>query len=1284
MALLSNLKDKYYSLLNPVKEKLSNLTQNVIPQAAAKIANSKTLNKAVNVATNPQYNIFATDAFQQLGVKPLVEGAKSLYKYGSGQDTLSLLKGNPKPIAQDIGKMTRAYGAMMAGPTEYGIGGLIGAGLNPQNPIQGVYQGIGMTQQYGGLGKFTTPAISSVLPQAGPISNRFVQGGVAGLEGIGQDFLAGQKSTPLSIGMDVARGFAGKPFRLGETRVKGMDQGRIGLKWHPDDSKLLDQLLDHVKKNGKVMNETDWKTLGQVVDTRLANGYLRNDVIDKVIKKAGEYGDPVKRNRAITKGLLHELEKSLNKAEKSNDFLKVGIQGNKSAQAGLYDAGDELRRFIAKPGSPEITPYTGAEKVVKKIGNIEKLQGENGSFRYLYKDAQGNIVAGVQGVSGRGKNILSNIYTAPEMRNKGIATELVNQVKKDFPKVEIADTKTDMGARFFRDKNVAQQPLSVSSPKGSYTDNPMIRGFAGDTKELGKQLKNEVSIPTKATEAVSLPESIRQKGQLNINKLNVEGEGKSLLQAQEAQVKPTVIGNKEVVDAARTAKGSKTLTDDQMKKLMAQQLKNRQQVVDLTGKFNKLKAEGASEQELAKVMLEIADQSRTARQGGTFAGRLLQAQNIMADNSASPMQRILALLDNAGVSEEKYMKDAVKVNWNNSVDVIKFYRKYVPPKMGELLDEIRYSNMLSSPLTHITNIASNALQTGVVAPIEKTITGTLDFGKHLLTGTERKYYAGAGIDYAGGYVKALPDAFKKAWNVISGKDIGELRPDFENVPTGVGGPLKAYTTPLRALEAMDQFFKTLVTGGVTKELSNGPQKLTLESIADSASKEANYRLFRQKFDPNGELGQGVVLKTFDKWNSAISNLRRLPGGKWVLPFLQTPTNILKQGVEYSPLGLTTMVGAEKPIEQLSKALIGTSVFMGAYELAKNGLVSWDAPTGDKERSLYYDAGLQPYSVKIGDKWVSFSKLGPLSYPMAMASALANVEKTNPEKGQIEKISKSVSGMLKFFGDQSYVRSIGDLVEAIQGGVNIGPTALSSEASDLAGQLVPYKSFLTWLGRITDPTYRKAKTFGEKMVKDLPVLGEKLEPYTNLQGKPSVRDFPLVNALSPYKITQEKSSIEAYDDYKVKRLQKAADKQADEKFMSGDLTQDGKVYRYLDDNGNLKKIPLERNITLPKLTGSSEIDKKLMGDYKRTLSTRVNEIVTLFKEGQMSLPEATKQIADIQKIQDAIKKTTVKPKKFKAPKLVIPKTKKVKIPKPKIIKAKKYKIVKPKFKKVKKI
>lgn len=612
--------------------------------------------------------------------------------------------------------------------------------------------------------------------------------------------------------------------------------------------------------------------------------------------------------------------------------------------------------------------------------------------------------------------------------------------------------------------------------------------------------------------------SISKKGKLNTDKLNITPEQKVAIDQIQDNVPVTVIGNKDVIKESKLTTGSKkAMTDDQMKKVLASQLNSRQEVVSLTRQFEKLKKSGANELELTALKSKIIDQSRIAQQEGTLAGRQLQARNILANELATPEQKIYALLDNAGIDKKKYIKDAINVDFNDATQAVNFYRKYVPPKFSEILTEIRYTNMLSSPLTQIVNTFSNIIQSGIVKPIEKTVTGGLDFISSKFTGKERQYFASQGIDYTKGYVSALPEAWKKFKNIASGKEMS-IRPDLEHIPTATKGALKWYSAPLRVLEASDQFFRTLVKSGERKSLTR--LNLSESEIAKRAEQSADYTLFRQKFDPTGELGQGVVLKTWDKWNSAIQNLRKVPGGNWILPFIQTPTNILKQGVEYSPLGVSTMIGAKRPLEQLSKAIIGTTVFASLYGIADKGATTWDVPSNAKEKELFYSAGMQPYSVKIGNKWVSYSKLGPLSYPLAMVSALKWAEKNNPDQGVVGNLQDALGEMVGFFGDQSYVSSIGDFINTMKSGYGI-KNAVSGEITNMVGQLIPYKSFQGWLTRMIDPTYRKPEGMLQNIQATTPGLSTGVPAYKDIYGQDSKRDLPVYNSFSPLKVSVEK-------------------------------------------------------------------------------------------------------------------------------------------------------------------
>jgi len=248
----------------------------------------------------------------------------------------------------------------------------------------------------------------------------------------------------------------------------------------------------------------------------------------------------------------------------------------------------------------------------------------------------------------------------------------------------------------------------------------------------------------------------------------------------------------------------------------------------------------------------------------------------------------------------------------------------------------------------------------------------------------------------------------------------------------------------------------------------------LGKIARDAEENASYYTFRQIIDPSNKTGQGKLLSLIDKLTQTVYGLRRIPGVGWFIPFVQTPMNILKQGIEYSPLGITTLPGAANKTEQLAKSMVGSSVLLGASWLAMNGRTTWATPTSPKEKEAFYASGRQPYSIKIGDNWVSYSKLGPLAYPIAMATAFQWFLKENPKAmtdSNFEKSVKAFSGIAKFFSDQSYVEGISDLVNAIrntEGGV-------SSALTNIPSQFIPLSSLQRWVSQLIDPIYRKPES-----------------------------------------------------------------------------------------------------------------------------------------------------------------------------------------------------------------
>lgn len=622
---------------------------------------------------------------------------------------------------------------------------------------------------------------------------------------------------------------------------------------------------------------------------------------------------------------------------------------------------------------------------------------------------------------------------------------------------------------------------------------------------------------------------------LNVERLAISPESKATIARIVEEVKPAInkaiggtLSNAEAIKFA--AQSSEVLTRtvgrDSTLAWQASMLKARQVLGAAT-------ESGTVNREYIDTLLAIKTQ-------GTDIARKLQSLSIAADpvrNTAKGaiIDAILKTTDNV----DAILKAAQGVDFTDLRQATEFYRKFVAPQAREWIDLIRYNSMLSSPKTHIINVFSNLLNTALVAPIEKTLTGGLDFLGSKITGNARGAFAGEGGVYLKNYFANVRNATQRLGQVMSGtKSYTNL--DTRGIPiatSGVkGAVVKALSYPTRLLEGMDQFFTALAEGGQQGALQYRAGKgAQVGNVESEAAKDAAYRLYRQGLHQEG---QGHILDAIDVMTSKLQSLRTAKNpivstvAKFTVPFLQTPMNIFKQGVEYSPLGLTTLSGAANKTEQLSKAIMGSAVFGGAAMLALSNRLTFAEPTDPTRKQAFRAAGMQPYSVKIGNKWVSFQKLPPvLAFPMAMTAAIHDtMENKQIDDNTVDLILTSVAKYGTFLSDQSYAKSIGDILNAASGGESGIERVISNDAQ----QLIPYRALGGWLAHLTDPTQRKidsSASFVDQQVQllmeNIPGLSEKVPARLDSSGNPIPQAHPILNAFSPIAVSDETAQSKDY-------------------------------------------------------------------------------------------------------------------------------------------------------------
>ena len=879
----------------------------------------------------------------------------------------------------------------------------------------------------------------------------------------------------------------------------------------------------------KVLSEVNKKPISRI-----------KNVVSKIIKS-----EPVQREldkgRAISAMPIKEQVKT--QLSRTGNILKEVGQGTARSAGQLH---------ATLTGQKELKPKNEMEAKVQKIlfgdrpvkafgGSVEQTKKDTG----LPGIVAAPLVAGSIGLDlfggGTGKSALSKLAKSTDInliKNelksiKGVAQESIEELSP-----LIAKAKTEKEVIDIIENHKTQ---AVDKAVDNVDNIPA-------TKKVSPELSGEKAV--KSEEALPLPQTLGTppapvkfekfdsyekditkfaNSKLNLDNLSISDDGRKLLDNVAEEIKPRVeesigykLTNKEVL---KRAEESSKIIEDTV---------GRDDTLEWTSNLLKTRQKLATLAETGKVDKELIDTFLAIKTQGTDIARKLQSLSIKADpEKNSAMLTILEAISKTTDDMDAVLKEAEGEDFNNFEQATEFFRKFVKPNIGEWIDLLRYNSMLSSPKTHVVNFFSNLLSTSLMAPIEKTVRGGVDFLGSKLGKRERKYFTGEGGAYLKNYFKSVKTASQKFSNVMKNKD-SYTNLDLRDVPLsqkGVKGKIaKVLSVPTKLLEATDQFFMALTEGAETGALKYRKSKgVVVDELKKQAKKDAQYRTYRQElFDEN----QGPILDAIDTLTGIVQTARKSKNpivsnvAKFTVPFLQTPMNILKQGVEYSPLGFSTVIGAKNKTEQLSKAIIGSSVFAGAATLLMSDRLTFAEPTGAQQKAQFRAEGKQPYAVKIGNKWVSFQKLPPqISFPLAMVAGIDDAQKNQGlDDSTADLILSSIAKIAQFTSDQSYAKSFGDLIGAVQGGED----AAARLFSNYPQQLIPFRALSGWFARIVDDTQRKIDpdtSFIDKQVQllmmNIPGLSDEVPARLGPNGRPIENQNRYFNSLSPVSITEQR-------------------------------------------------------------------------------------------------------------------------------------------------------------------
>ena len=463
-----------------------------------------------------------------------------------------------------------------------------------------------------------------------------------------------------------------------------------------------------------------------------------------------------------------------------------------------------------------------------------------------------------------------------------------------------------------------------------------------------------------------------------------------------------------------------------------------------------------------------------------------------------------------------------------------------PPNARDWFRALRYNAMLSGPRTFMINVLGNTAEI------------PWRFGRDTLASTGRALATGRpeplrelGAE-AAGVVQGLREGVDEAMAVLrhgvsrEAAERGDLPRDLSaRVRNPAGRALaRGLELPSRGLAATDEVFRRAAyrmalgrraAQAATRSGARGraweeAYRQAFENPSTAVSRDALDVADRMTF--KGEMGSlGRGLEAFTKQAGPIGDI--------LLPFLRTVYHITARGIDRSPLGalgtgIDVARGVYRPGRELPKGVaplgerlgdnaLGGLAGLGFVLQALQGNVTAAGPEDTRTRQVLRAQGWQPYSVRIGDRWVSYANWGPLAVPLAQAGSLGEaVRYGEADEGLWDLAMDTASRFGRLATEQTYLQSIGDIYRGITEPEQYGEAAVSGFLSSL----VPYGSLLNTAGQATDPQMRAPEGVAEALRARLPGARTAVPVARDVFGQERTNPLFGANALNPIRVSPE--------------------------------------------------------------------------------------------------------------------------------------------------------------------
>jgi len=607
------------------------------------------------------------------------------------------------------------------------------------------------------------------------------------------------------------------------------------------------------------------------------------------------------------------------------------------------------------------------------------------------------------------------------------------------------------------------------------------------------------------------------------------------------------------------------------------------------GDYVEFGSKAAAEEALRQRYSLAASMYASTRAMAANYGRGLRSMQIKIDP---------AIVENLSSVDPEMMRELIAATGGNPANLARLSNVSLWTKGMDLAQFIYINNLVSGPKTQLINMLTNTYMLGA-RPMERILGGVIRAAKgdtsalgHVKESLKQYTYMGT----------AMYDGFGQAAKAFARNDsilaphksevyvANRLGEASGVVATGSGfkpwdnlshiyyNAMKAGTTaigvPTRVLGAVDELMKQttyrskVMAGayydGVEAGIKAGLEGKALEDYTQAWVKTAMYNAF-------DNAGRGTVpsalreanIATFqqdllpDTWGKTFQNMvTKHPEARVFLPFVKTPTNVIRYGVKMTP-GLNLLqreyremlsgkMGHEAMSQAYGQLAIGSMFTGAAAYLVAQGNITGQGPTDPVAAAEWRATGAQPYSFVVKNEdgtntYINYGRYDPLAIPLGIIAdlqdGLASTDGNHGvDTGTEAAITALTTAMAAQFRNKAYLLGISQLMDAVSSPGTNGER-LQKYMGQVASNFVPLSSAMRQFN--TDPYLRDARTMTDKVMATIPGMSESVPARYDAWGdkilgrkglwstdkndivdreqqRLALSGFPIVEKPSPYK------------------------------------------------------------------------------------------------------------------------------------------------------------------------